>query len=29
MRRDQAEEWFAANRAWWDERVPIHVASDF
>lgn len=22
------EEWFAANRAKWDERVPIHMASD-
>ena len=23
------EEWLALNRALWDERVPIHVASDF
>jgi SAM-dependent methyltransferase len=23
------EEWLALNRAMWDERVPIHVASDF
>jgi SAM-dependent methyltransferase len=23
------EEWFEANRAFWDERVPIHVGSDF
>lgn len=23
------ETWFAANQAMWDERVPIHVASDF
>lgn len=22
-------EWFDANRSMWDERVPIHVASDF
>jgi SAM-dependent methyltransferase len=22
-------EWFAANRSMWDERVPIHVESDF
>lgn len=29
MRSDQAREWFAANRAWWDERVPIHMASGF
>src|SRR4051794_17521602 len=21
--------WFDANRAMWDERVPIHVGSDF
>ena len=29
--RDAAPEpeWLAANRANWDERVPIHVASDF
>jgi len=24
-----AGEWFDANRAMWDERVPIHVGSDF
>ena len=23
------EEWLALNRAMWDERVPIHVASAF
>jgi SAM-dependent methyltransferase len=23
------QEWFDANRAMWDERVPIHVGSDF
>ncbi|MCB1002674.1 MAG: class I SAM-dependent methyltransferase [Acidimicrobiales bacterium] len=23
------EEWFTANRDMWDERVPLHVASDF
>lgn len=24
-----ASEWAAANKAWWDERAPIHSASDF
>ena len=23
-----ADDWRALNRAWWDERVPLHVASD-
>jgi 2-polyprenyl-3-methyl-5-hydroxy-6-metoxy-1,4-benzoquinol methylase len=23
-----AEDWRALNRAWWDERVPLHVASE-
>jgi SAM-dependent methyltransferase len=23
------DEWAALNRAWWDERVPVHVASEF
>ena len=23
------DDWFSANRAMWDERVPIHVGSDF
>jgi 2-polyprenyl-3-methyl-5-hydroxy-6-metoxy-1,4-benzoquinol methylase len=23
------DQWFEANRAMWDERVPIHVSSDF
>jgi SAM-dependent methyltransferase len=23
------EDWFETNRAWWDERVPIHVGGDF
>ncbi len=23
------DEWIEANRAWWDERVPIHMASEF
>jgi SAM-dependent methyltransferase len=23
------EDWYAANRAMWDERVPIHAASDY
>jgi len=22
-------EWFEANRAWWDERAPLHVGGDF
>ncbi|HMQ27215.1 MAG TPA: hypothetical protein PKA98_14585, partial [Acidimicrobiales bacterium] len=22
-------DWFSANQAMWDERVPIHVGSDF
>ncbi len=26
---DRREEWFEANRANWDERVPIHVSGDF
>src|SRR5579864_5535847 len=25
----QAAGWFEANRRMWDERVPIHVGSDF
>ena len=25
----EGEDWIAANRACWDERVPIHVAGDF
>jgi SAM-dependent methyltransferase len=24
-----SDEWFDTNRAWWDERAPIHVGSDF
>lgn len=24
-----SEEWRELNRAWWDERVPIHVGGDF
>ena len=26
---DEESSWFEANRAMWDERVPIHVAGDF
>jgi SAM-dependent methyltransferase len=26
---EHGPEWFEANRAFWDERVPIHVGSDF
>ena len=26
---EHGPEWFQANQAFWDERVPIHVASDF
>lgn len=29
IRDGVGDEWFAANRAFWDERVPIHVGSDF
>ncbi len=29
MHGQPVEPWFEANRAWWDERVPIHLASDF
>ncbi len=29
MAIDRWTAWFEANRNWWDERVPIHVASDF
>jgi SAM-dependent methyltransferase len=25
----ESREWRELNQAWWDERVPIHVASDF
>ncbi len=26
---DTPQDWSEANRRWWDERVPIHLASDF
>lgn len=26
---DGPQAWFDANRRWWDERVPIHIASTF
>lgn len=29
MNDPRRDEWFAANRASWDERVPLHVASQF
>ena len=25
----KASDWTADNRAWWDERVPLHLGSDF
>jgi len=24
-----ADDWLGLNRAWWDERVPVHAASGF
>lgn len=29
VRTEHGAEWFNANRAFWDERVPIHVESNF
>jgi hypothetical protein len=24
-----ADDWLGLNRAWWDERAPVHAASGF